>query len=72
MESLIPLVTTDPTPNVMTIATGIPPHIKLIQDFNYFASKLHDLLSNLEILYVGLNNIESDVIEEKMSRNASL
>ena len=31
LESLTPLVTTDPTPNVITVVTGIPPHTQIIK-----------------------------------------
>ena len=65
-------MTTDPTPNVMTIATGIPPHTRFIKDLNYFESKLHDLSLKVDNLYVGLKNTESDIIEDKMALNDHL
>ena len=51
----------------MTIATGIPPHTRFIKDLNYFESKLHDLSLKVDNLYLGLNNIKSDIIEDKMA-----
>ena len=41
-------------PNVMTFATGIPSHTKIIKDLNEFATKLHDMSSKVYNLYVGL------------------
>ena len=67
LETLITLVTTDPTPNVMTIATGIPPHTIFIKDLNYFESKLHDLSLKVDNLCICLNNVLSDAIEKKMA-----
>ena len=38
--------------NVMTVATGIPPHTKIIKDLNEFATKLHYISSKVGNIYV--------------------
>ena len=63
LESLVLLVTTYPIPNVMTGAIGIPPQTKIIKYLNEFATKLNDLSSKVENLYVGLKKAVSDAIE---------
>ena len=72
LESLIPLVTTDPMPNVMTFATGIPSHTKIIKDLNDSLKKLHNMSSKVDNLYVGLKKVVTDRIEEKMASNGHL
>ena len=63
LESLITLVTTYPTPNMITVATGIPPHTKIKNDLNDFATKLHDLSLKVDNNYVGLKKVVTDDIE---------
>ena len=58
--------------NVMTVATGILPHTKIIKYLNDFSTKLHDLLSKLENIYVCLKKVVSYSIEEKMASNGNL
>ena len=53
--------------NVMTAATGIPPPTEIIKDLNEFATKLHDLSSKVDNIYVCLNEVVSDEIEKKMA-----
>ena len=55
-------MTTDPTPNVITVVTGIPPHTQTIKVLNYFATKLYGLSLKVDNIYVGLNNIISGAI----------
>ena len=43
LESLITCFSIYPTPNVMTVVTGITPNKQIITDLNAFATKLHDL-----------------------------
>ena len=72
LESLIPLVKTYPTPNMMTVATGIPPHTNIIKELNCFATKLHDLSSKVNNIYVGLRKVIIDAIEYNMASNRYL
>ena len=66
LESSITLVKTYPTPNVMTVATSIPPNTEIIKYLNGFATKLHDISSKVDNLYVGLKKFLIYVIEENM------
>ena len=66
LESVIPFVTTDPTPNMITVSTGIPPNTKIIKYFNDFATNLHDISLKVDNLYVGLKKVVTDVIEDNM------
>ena len=59
-------------PNVITVATGVPPHTKIIKDLNEFATKLHYLSSKLDNIYVGLNRVVSGAIEDNMASNQYL
>ena len=63
---------TYPTPNVINVSTGIPPHTKIIKYLNTFATKLHDLSSKVDNIYVGLQDVVSDVIEENMASNGKV
>ena len=65
-------MTTDPKPNTMTVATGIPPHTKIIRYLNDFATKLHNLSSKVYNLYVNLRKVVTYAIEENMASNGNL
>ena len=65
LESIITFVATYPTPNMMTVATGITPHRKIIKDLNCFVTKLHYLSSKVENIYAYLKRVLLDEIEEK-------
>ena len=56
----------------MTAATGIPPPTEIIKDLNEFATKLHDLSSKVDNIYVGLMNVVTDEVEDNMESNGHL
>ena len=58
--------------NVITVATGITPHTKIVKYLNKFVTKLHDLSQKLENIYVCLKKFVSDAIEENMVPNGHL
>ena len=45
LDGLKELVTTDPTPEVMTVATGMPPHVGTAQQLSKVLNVLTDLVS---------------------------
>ena len=59
-------------PNVMNVATGIPPHKKIIKYLNEFSTKSHDMSLEAGNLYVGLKKVVSDAIENNMASNGNL
>ena len=62
-------MTTDLTPNVMTVSTSITPHTKTIKYLNEFAKKLHDIILKSVNIYVGLKKVVSYNIEDKIASN---
>ena len=56
-------MTKNPTPNVMTVSTGITPQTKTIKELNGFSKKLHDMSSKADNIYVGLKKFVTYVIE---------
>ena len=57
---------------MITVATGITPHTKIVKYLNESEKKLHDLSSKVENIYVCLKKFVSDAIEENMVPNGHL
>ena len=53
--------------NVMTVATGILSHTKIIKYLNEFATKLNHISSKVDNLYVCLKKVVSYAIEDNMA-----
>ncbi len=65
IAELKPLVTTEPTPGIMTMATGIPPHIELANQVQKVLDVTTNLMSNFGAQTDGIINAVKAAIEEK-------
>jgi hypothetical protein len=56
LHDLCPLVTTEPTPEVMAMPTGIPPHIEL-------ACQLKEIMNTVSEIFINLRDQTAQIIE---------
>lgn len=72
LEQLKLLVTTEPTENIMSKATGVPPHTETIKELRTIIDMFLDFKQKWEEGFESLKNVVNDAIEQKMASNGHL